>query len=113
MVVREQIAQPVRYAQHELADGDERDDVVGQMRGERGHAFSATARAKTAAFATQCNQALEVAIGAAKATETARENSAIEKARQLAFDKGGNTGAVVQLTGAMQKIREVVLHHLI
>jgi hypothetical protein len=76
MIPGEGIAQPVRQRQHPLADGQSAEHAIHQVRGQFGHAPAATRRAEPAALTGKRNQNLALAVGAAKARESLRQEAA-------------------------------------
>jgi hypothetical protein len=83
----EEIAEPVRQAQHPLAHWDMRQDAIHETRGTLGHAPPSAARTEAAALARERNQPLESAVTTAEPCEAMRQDAAREEIPELSLDE--------------------------
>ena len=89
--------------------GTRADDVIDQMRGGLRHAPRPARGAEPAALATEGDQFVVAAIGAAQAQEAVRQDAALQEGVELVFDelRQAGTGG---LFGLGEKALGVLLH---
>ncbi len=97
VIPREAIAKLEREAQHPLANGHVREDMIDEMRGTLGHPAPPAARAETTTFAGERNQTVRATACTPKAREPMRKHSAANEALKLTLDEQGDTAFVVTL----------------
>lgn len=87
MVEGKQVAQPVRHAQHPLAHGDVRENLVDEVCRLLRHVPPAAARTEAPALAGEWDEPLEGAGSAAHAGEATGQDPAAEELSRLALDE--------------------------
>jgi len=113
VIPRQQIAQPVRHAQHPLAHGHLRKHLVDQARGALGHAPAATARAEAPTLARERHQPLEHAVGAAQAREPVDQHAARQEVAELLLHECGQRGAACVTPGGLEEGFEMLVDHAV
>jgi hypothetical protein len=83
--------------------------VIGEVRGDVGHALAAAARTEAATFAAERHEALELAVAAAKAREAVGKHAALQEGSQFLFYEPRVAGAILRLCCVAQEGREVLL----
>src|SRR5262245_36962405 len=83
MIPGQHVPQSVRQAQYPLAHGDDREDVINQVRGALGHASPAATGTDRATLARERHQAVQTTLAAVEARKPAREKAALQKFPKL------------------------------
>ena len=104
-------AQRERQREDPLPDRDLRKHAIHEPGGGVGHAAAPAGRANAATFAAETDDAILAAGIAVQPDEAVRQDAALEKAAQLAFDEARHGAALV--LPAIQKGFELLTHHLI
>ncbi len=109
----QQIPQVVRQAEHPVAYGHVRQDVIDQVRRALGHTSSATARAEPTAFAGEGDQPVESTAGAVEPCETAGQPAAAEEVAKGLLDELRQALAVAQRRRLGAERLEVLTHNVV
>jgi hypothetical protein len=113
VVPGEQVAEPVRQAQHPLAHRHVGQNLIDQVRGALRHAATATAWTQRAALAGEGDQPIEPTRATPKPREAARQPPALEKVPERSLDKRRQALAVAKLGGLRPKRLEMVANDLV
>ena len=111
MVPRQRVPQAVRQAQDPLANGDDGEHVIDQVRRALGHPAAAAARTHRPALAGKRYQPVQPAAGTPKSGEAPGKEPAAQEAAKLFLDEPRQPVPVGDPRRLGPKRLEVIAHH--
>jgi|GEM_PF-2950980 len=101
------VAQAFGQGQHPLAHGEERDDVISQMRGGLDHAAGSAGRADASALAGVGDQKIMATVGAAGTRKAVGVDAAFEVTAEFTLDYRWRacSGAILLKRQPSRKVR--------